>query len=667
MCGFAGMIDFNCGTDEQALRLTAIKMASTVQHRGPDDSGVWTDAVAGIALGHQRLAILDLSPAGRQPMMSASGRYVVVYNGEIYNHQELRRELESRANGSPSFRGRSDTEVMLAAFERWGVPLALSRLNGMFAFALWDRWERKLYLSRDRLGEKPLYYGWIGHTLLFGSELKALKAHPSFNAEVNRDALALYLRHSCVPAPHSIFRGVYKLPPGTLLTLDGTGGGDARPIPYWSFEKTAQEGGRTPLQCSDAQCLEMLYPLLREAVRIRMVADVPLGAFLSGGIDSSTVTALMQEQSDRPVRTFSIGLYESDYNEAQCAAEVARHLGTEHTELYVTHDDALAVIPLLPAIYDEPFADSSQIPTFLLSRMARQHVTVALSGDGGDEVFGGYNRHVWGTRIWRVLGWLPRTARRAVAAMINGVGREGWDSFFRAFESVLPRQAKQRMPGYKLRKLASILPSTDLESTYLKLVSHWANPRSVVIGANEPYSLLTTTGGGAGLSAFTSRMMFLDTLTYLPDDILTKLDRASMAVGLEARVPLLDHRVVEFAWRMPLSMKTRNGLGKLILRQLLTRYVPSRLVDRPKSGFGVPLDIWLRGPLRDWAEALLDERRIKSDGFFNPQPIREKWKEFLSGTGVWEYHLWDILMFQAWFSAQRQSQVQMAASFVAAS
>ena len=637
-----------------------------LRHRGPDDAGVWSDAAAGIALAHSRLSIIDPSAAAHQPMVSESGRYVITYNGEIYNASDLAVELGQSRMRVAGFRGHSDTEVMLACVERWGMESSLERWNGMFAFALWDRKVRTLFLARDRLGEKPLYYGWFGKTFLFGSELKALQANPVFEAEINRDALALYLRHSCVPAPHSIFRGVYKLPPGTLLTLDTTAEGKGEPVPYWSLVKTAQEGSRAPLECSEAESLERLEALLMEAVSSRMVADVPLGTFLSGGIDSSLVTALMQGQSDRPVRTFSIGLHESEYNEAHYAAEVAHHLGTDHTELYVTHDDALAVIPLLPTIYDEPFADSSQIPTFLLSRMARQHVTVALSGDGGDELFGGYNRHVWSSRIRKTLGWLPNTARSVAASMINRVSPERWDSFFQAFESVLPKLAKHRMPGYKLHKLASILPSTDIESTYLELASHWANPESVVIGVQESNPLLTKTGAGANLPSFAEEMMLSDTLTYLPDDILTKLDRASMAVSLEARVPLLDHRVVEFASRIPVSMKIRNGQGKWIMRQLLNRYVPSRLIDRPKSGFGIPLDTWLRGPLRVWAEALLDERRIRSDGFFNPKPIRDRWEEFLSGRGAWQYHLWDVLMFQAWFSAQRPSHEQMSGSFVTA-
>lgn len=667
MCGIAGCIALNCDVPAEALAASARAMANTLRHRGPNDAGVWIDASAGIALGHRRLSIVDLSDAGHQPMVSESGRYVITYNGEIYNAPELSVELQQSRERRVWFRGHSDTEVMLACVERWGVESSLKRWNGMFAFALWDRKERVLYLARDRFGEKPLYYGWTGRTFLFGSELKALQVHPSFAPEINRDALALYLRHSCVPAPHSIFRGVCKLPPGTLLTLGSTTERDAKLVSYWALGNASEEQRRAPLPRSEAENRETLEDLLRDAVRIRMVADVPLGAFLSGGIDSSIVTALMQAQSDRPVRTFSIGLHDPDYNEAHFAAEVARHLGTEHTELYVTHDDALAVMPLLPTIYDEPFADSSQIPTFLLSQMARQHVTVALSGDGGDELFGGYNRHVWSARLVKALGWLPRRTRQVAASMIGVVGPERWDSLFRALEPILPKQAKHRMPGYKLHKLASILPGIELESIYLELISHWAQPESVVIGAQEPRTALARGGDGVSLEAFTEQMMFFDTLFYLPNDILTKLDGATMNVSLEARVPLLDHRVAEFASRLPISMKVHKGEGKWILRQLLNRHVPPRWTDRPKSGFSVPLNLWLRGPLRDWAEALLDERRIRSDGFFNPQPIREKWQEFLTGRGAWQYHLWDVLMFQAWFSAQQESQTQTADSFAAVS
>jgi asparagine synthase (glutamine-hydrolysing) len=667
MCGFAGFIDFRCQTSGEELRERALRMARSLLHRGPDDEGIWIDAAVGIALGHRRLSILDLSSAGHQPMLSETGRYVIVYNGEIYNFQELKTELGHSAKDRPSFRGHSDTEVMLACFERWGIKDSLVRMNGMFAFALWDRQERTLYLSRDRMGEKPLYYGWTGETLLFGSELKALQAHPSFTAGINRDALSLYLRYGCVPSPHSIFQGVYKLPPGTLLTLDSNCRRDTKLALYWSLRKVAEEGTNAPLQCSEAEMLENLEDLLKEAVKIRMVADVPLGAFLSGGIDSSTVAALMQAESNRPVRTFSIGLHESDYNEAHHAAAVARHLGTDHTELYVTPDDALAVIPLMPTIYDEPFADSSQIPTFLLSRMARQHVTVALSGDAGDELFGGYNRHVWSARVWRAIAWLPRKARHTAGVAITRIDPQGWDSIFRVLRHFLPSQARQRTPGNKLHKLAGILSCSDPEEMYLRLVSHWSNPGSVPIGFQEPNTLLTGGGDWAKLPTVIHQMLFLDALTYLPNDILVKVDRASMAVGLEARVPLLDHRVVEFAWRIPVSAKIRDKQGKWALRQILGRYVPAQLIDRPKSGFGIPLGAWLRGPLRDWAESLLDERRLKIEGFFDPGPVREKWAEHLSGKASWEHHLWDVLMFQAWFSTQRQSETELATSVFAAS
>jgi len=667
MCGIAGFLDFTRQNPSELLRTTVKRMGDTLRHRGPDDVGTWVDAYAGIALAHRRLSILDVSPAGQQPMLSGSGRFVIVYNGEIYNFQELREELEKSNSTPPRFRGHSDTEVLLACFDCWGIEPTLPRLNGMFAFALWDRQDRILYLGRDRLGEKPVYYGSSGKIFLFGSELKALRAHPDFRAEINRDAVALYLRYNCIPTPHSIYRGVYKLPPGTLLAVNSETPPDTVPISYWSVRKAVEAGIVEPFRGSVVEVLEQLEALLRDAVKIRMVADVPLGTFLSGGIDSSTVVALMQCQSPRPVKTFTIGLCETAYNEANDARAVAEHLGTEHTELYVTPKEALAVIQRLPVMFDEPFADSSQIPTFLVSQLARRHVTVSLSGDGGDEVFGGYNRHVWSARIWRALGWLPKKARWAAASMINRISPQSWDSFFEIFEPFLPEQAKHRTPGYKLHKLAAILRLTDFKSTYLESVSHWANPGSIVIGAQEPGTLLTTAGACANLSALTEQMMFLDTLTYLPDDILTKVDRASMANSLEARVPMLDHRVVEFAWRIPISMKVRNGQGKWILRQLLYRYVPSRLINRPKSGFGVPLDIWLRGPLRDWAESLLDERRIRSDGFFNPEPIRKKWAEHLSGAATWQDQLWGVLMFQAWCSTQQQSQTEMSTSVVAAS
>jgi asparagine synthase (glutamine-hydrolysing) len=656
MCGFAGIIDFERRTGEQAIRAIVDRMANALRHRGPDDAGTWVDTAAGVALGHRRLSILDLSPAGHQPMVSASGRHVIVFNGEIYNSPQLRRELEQVTTGSLSFRGHSDTEVMLAAFEHWGVQQAISRMNGMFAFALWNRLERVLYLGRDRLGEKPVYYGWAGKTFLFGSELKA---HPDFQAAIDRQALALYLRHNCIPAPHSIYKGVHKLPPATILAVPTNAVGAATPEPYWSLKEVAERAIADPFSGSEQEALREFEILLRDAVKIRMLADVPLGAFLSGGVDSSTVVALMQAQSEQPVKTFTIGSCERDYNEAGDARAVARHLGTEHTELYVTPAEAMDVIPRLPEIYDEPFADSSQIPTFLVAQLARQHVTVSLSGDGGDEVLGGYNRHVWNDRIWKSIRWAPQSIRMATARAIRRIPPDRWELLARSLSLLLPRNRMHRHFGYKLHKFAGILPARNPEAIYFALASHWPEPESVVLHAKEPETLLTRADARAHLPEFVQQMMFLDTATYLPDDILAKVDRATMAVSLEARVPLLDHRVVEFAWRLPISLKIRNGQGKWILRRLLHRYVPPELIDRPKAGFGIPLDTWLRGPLRDWAESLLDANRLRSEGFFNPQPILEKWNDHLAGNGTWQYHLWDVLMFQAWYSAQRQSKPEL--------
>jgi asparagine synthase (glutamine-hydrolysing) len=649
MCGITGFWSRAGEVPEPGE--VARRMADAIAHRGPDDGGSWADPEAGIALGHRRLSIIDLSPEGHQPMVSSGGRYVVAFNGEIFNFAALRAELRALPAGrAPSFRGGSDTEVLLGAVEAWGVHDAVRRFVGMFAFALWDRHERRLHLVRDRLGIKPLFYGWAGHTLLFGSELKALRAHPAFRDEVDPGALALFMRHACVPAPYSIYRGIRKLRPGTILTLRSPGDDPGEPVPYWSALEVARAGAAEPFSGTPAEAVERLDALLREAVSLRMIADVPLGAFLSGGVDSSTVVALMQAQSARPVRTFSIGFRESGYDEAGHAAQVARHLGTDHTELYVTPGEAMAVIPRLPEMYDEPFADESQIPTFLVSRLARREVTVALSGDGGDELFAGYNRHVWAGRVSRTAGRLPAPARALAARLLTAVPAARWDRVFGALHGVLPRALRHRTPGYKLHKLAGVLGAAGAGEMYHALLSHWPDPAAVVRGAVEPPTALT---GGArpGLSP-TETMMYLDLVSYLPDDVLTKVDRASMAVALEARVPLLDHRVVEFAWRLPLSMKLRDGQGKWALRQVLYRYVPRALVERPKTGFGMPVGQWLRGPLRDWAEDLLSERRLREDGYLDPAPVREKWAAHLAGRGEWQYLLWDVLMFQAW-SASR--------------
>ena len=644
MCGITGFWG-EPETEGAVLRLRVSHMAQRMAHRGPDDADEWVDEQCGIGLGFRRLAIVDLSPAGRQPMESASGRYIIIFNGEVYNFATVRVELEGLGH---RFRGGSDTEVLLAAVEEWGLVRAIERFVGMFGFALWDREERALHLVRDRLGIKPLYYGWLAGSFLFGSELKALAAHPAFQAEIDRDSLALYMRHGYVPSPYSMYRGIRKLPPGTILSLRAHDDEAATPAPFWSARDVTETGLAHPFTGSETDAIEALDALLREAVALRMIADVPLGAFLSGGIDSSTVVALMQAQSERPVKTFTIGFHEADYDEAVHAAAVAQHLGTDHTALYVTPEEARTVIPALPAMFDEPFADSSQIPTFLVSRLARRHVTVSLSGDGGDELFGGYNRYFWGRSIWQRMGRVPPGARAFSTRALTALSPAAWDRQFSRLDAVLPPGLRQRTPGDKLHKLAGVLAADSPEDLYLGLVSTWKQPDEVVIGADEPPTAITDRSQWAALPDFTQRMMFLDLISYLPDDILTKVDRASMATSLEARVPILDHRVVAFAASLPLSLKIRDGQGKWLLRQVLDRYVPRELIERPKTGFGVPIDAWLRGPLRDWSEDLLDERRLRAEGYLHPEPIRQKWQEHISGARNRQHQLWYVLQFQAW-------------------
>jgi asparagine synthase (glutamine-hydrolysing) len=653
MCGMTGFWQ-RYGGARDTLLAQAQAMSTRLSHRGPDDSGVWCDEAAGIVLAQRRLSILDLSPAGHQPMHSTDGRYVIVFNGEIYNHLELRERLHAE-HAAPAWRGHSDTETLLACFVAWGVERTLQASVGMFAFALWDRQQRALTLARDRMGEKPLYYGWQGDTLLFGSELKALKAHAAFQADIDRGALALLLRHDCIPAPHAIYRGVFKLRPGHLLRISVDAPREAQPAPYWRYNEVVSAGLGEPLIATDAAATDALEAQLGASVGAQMLSDVPLGAFLSGGIDSSTIVALMQARSDRPIKTFTIGFSENGYDEAAHAKAVARHLGTEHTELYVHPADALAVIPRLPAIFCEPFGDSSQIPTFLISQLTRRDVTVALSGDGGDELFGGYNRYLAARTTWEKAQRLPPLARRAAAGALRVVAPAAWDRLFERIKPLLPKRWHLATPGDKAQKLADVLTLSSGQAFFLNLASQWQDPASIVLGAQEPPTLLTDPGAWPHTGSLAQWMMAMDAQTYLPDDILVKVDRAAMANSLETRVPMLDHRVVELAWRVPLQQKIRDGQGKWLLRQVLYRHVPRELVERPKMGFGIPLDSWLRGPLRDWTEALLDESRLRQEGYFQPAAIRQKWKEHLSGRRNWQHQLWTVLMFQAWLEENRRA------------
>ena len=640
MCGFTGFFDRSGFSGGDAL---LHRMADTIVHRGPDSDGYWVDGEAGIALAHRRLAIIDLSPAGHQPMLSHDGRYVLTYNGEIYNHTDLRRELDER--GAIAWHGHSDTETLLQGFSVWGVVGTLERANGMFAFALWDRSERKLYLARDRMGEKPLYYGMQGRTLLFGSELKALRQHPAWQGRIDRGAVALFLRHSYVPGPYSIYEGVRKLPPGHYLEIAASDDQLPEPVAYWDIAEKARAGLGHPFEGSPDAGVDALETLLLDAVGMRMAADVPLGAFLSGGYDSSTVVALMQRQSARPVKTFSIGFSEAEYDEAQHAKRVARHLGTDHTELYVTPQDALDQIPILPHHWDEPFADSSQIPTLLVSRLARTAVTVSLSGDGGDELFCGYTRYTQGYDIWKRMSGMPRPLRAMASGALRSIPGGAIDTLLRAAPAKLRRMAV----GDRLLKLADVLDVDRGDDFYRTLVSHNKHPGDLVLGAQEPPTVLSGPDPDWPATAdFRDRMMYLDMRSYLPDDILVKVDRASMAVSLESRVPLLDHRVVEFALAMPLAHKLRNGEAKSPLRQVLYRHVPREMMERPKMGFGVPIEHWLRGPLRDWADDLLAPDKLRREGFLDADAVSRLWADTRSGRRRTHHHVWDILMFQAW-------------------
>jgi asparagine synthase (glutamine-hydrolysing) len=643
MCGLVGF--FGSASSSDAAGALLERMAGCISHRGPDDSGHWYDRDAQIGLGHRRLSIVDLSAAGHQPMQSVGGRYMMVFNGEIYNHLELRRELEAKA--AISWRGHSDTETLLRGFEVWGIQNTISRATGMFAIALWDRQERTLTLIRDRMGEKPLYYGWQGSgnnaVFLFGSELKALRAHPAFNAAVNRDALYLLIRQGFIQAPHSIYQGISKVRSGCMVTLSL-----ARPEPqvteYWSTVQVAMRNVASPFEGSDTEAIDRLESVLKGAVGQQMVADVPLGAFLSGGVDSSLIVSLMQAQSATPVKTFTIGFDQEEFNEAGFAKAVAKHLGTEHTELYLSPNQALDLVPQLPQIYDEPFADSSQIPTYLVSRMAREHVTVALSGDAGDELFCGYSRYQMTQDLWRKLGLMPHPARKMMAKGITFLSPQTWGMLGK----LTPGSVKGAGLGDKLYKGRELLASDTIDELYDRLLSPWGDPSTLLVSGSMPDTFGNAESARLHELDPMQRMMLRDMVTYLPGDILAKVDRAAMAASLETRVPMLDHKVVEFAWRLPQSLKVRDGQAKWALRQVLYRYVPKELIERPKKGFSVPIADWLRGPLRDWAESLLDEQRLRSEGFFQAEPVRKKWLEHVSGQRNWHHHLWAVLMFQAW-------------------
>jgi asparagine synthase (glutamine-hydrolysing) len=656
MCGIVGFLGSPgiAGQDAVVVR----HMADWLKHRGPDDDGVWTDPEVGIALAQRRLSIIDLSPAGHQPMFSACQRYVIVFNGEIYNYEEVRRKLEGE--GASAWRGRSDTEVLLEAISRWGLKAALAACVGMFALALWDRRERKLTLARDRLGEKPLYYGRIGSSFAFASELKAFRAHPAWNPEIDRDSVTLLMRHMYVPAPYSIYKGFYKLRPGHVLVI-ADGQHEPRIEAYWSARDAAERGIAAPFEGSRDEAVSELEALLKQSIKGQMMADVPLGAFLSGGIDSSTVAALMQSMSVRPVQTFTIGFHQADYNEADHAKQVARHLGTDHTELYVSEREAMDVVPSLPEIYCEPFADPSQIPTHLVSKLARRTVTVSLSGDGGDELFSGYSRYLFAEQVWAKLARVPRAFRRVTSRLATIPPPSLYDRLAGPLMHLVPERHRYGQLGDKVHKAARLLGLQTVDDVYRDLCSHWTTPEAIVVGGREPPTMLTGLDSLPNLSGSVERMMYVDLVSYLPDDILAKVDRAAMAVSLETRVPMLDHRVVEFAMSLPLAVLRAEGSTKWPLRQLLYRHVPRELVERPKMGFGVPIDSWLRGALRDWAEDLLSETNLKAANFFESGPIRTAWREHLSGRRNHQYLLWDVLMFQAWRVAQMTDRPAMAA------
>ena len=636
MCGFSGFI-YGSRYPQKPEALLA-KMGEAILSRGPDSAGVWICKKNGVGLSHRRLAIVDLSSAGHQPMLSDSTRYVIAFNGEIYNHEDIRREIEKQL--TINWRGHSDTETLLAGIELWGVELTLKKTIGMFAFALWDKESKTMFLARDRFGEKPLYYTQQDDLFLFGSELKSFRANPDFKADVSRDSLSLLMRHNYIPAPYSIYESVFKLMPGTFAVLTD---GKLTIQKYWSAMDSFNTAENDLMK--ESEVASHLEYTLKNAIKRQMMADVPLGAFLSGGIDSSLIVALMQSMTDRPVKTFSIGFNEDEYNEAHYAKEVAKHLGTEHAELYVSAKDALDVVEHLTDIYDEPFSDSSQIPTYLVSKMAKEYVTVSLSGDAGDELFCGYNRYLMTAKTWDKLNKMPLLLRKGVAKVLLAVPTDKWNSINRW----IPSKYRMSNLGDKLHKAAGVITSRTIDELYKGLVSHWHNPKNIVLGSKEPLTVLTDKSRKPGLKNPILEMMALDTLSYMTDDILVKVDRAAMANSLETRIPFLDHTVFEAAWRIPLGAKLKGSSTKDCLKKILFKYVPKELIERPKTGFGIPLEQWLRGPLSGWANKLLDKQRLENEGFFDAEKISKMWGEHKSGQRNWQYLLWDVLMFQAWY------------------
>ncbi len=636
MCGFSGFI-YNSNYPQKPEELLT-KMGEAILSRGPDSAGVWSCEKNGVGLSHRRLAIVDLSPAGHQPMLSDSARYVIAFNGEIYNHEDIRKEIDKQV--VVSWRGHSDTETLLAGIELWGLELTLKKTIGMFALALWDKESKTMFLARDRFGEKPLYYTQQDDLFLFGSELKSFRVNPDFKADVSRDSLSLLMRHNYIPAPYSIYENVFKLMPGTFATFNS---GELSIKKYWSAMDSFNTGNNELLK--DSEVVPHLENTLKNAIKKQMMADVPLGAFLSGGIDSSLIVALMQSMTDRPVKTFSIGFNEDEYNEAHYAKEVAKHLGTEHTELYVSAKDALDVVEHLTNIYDEPFSDSSQIPTYLVSKMAKEHVTVSLSGDAGDELFCGYNRYLITAKTWGKLNKVPLPLRQVLAKILLAIPVDKWN----LITNLIPLKYKMSNLGDKLHKAAGVITCGTIDELYKGLVSHWQFPEDIVLNSKEPLTVLTDKSRKPDLKDPILEMMALDTLSYMTDDILVKVDRAAMANSLETRVPFLDHTVFEAAWHIPLGAKLKGSSTKDCLRKILFKYVPKELIERPKTGFGIPLEQWLRGPLSGWADKLLRKDRLKEEGFFDADKITDMWEQHKSGKRNWQYLLWDVLMFQAWY------------------